>query len=362
MSREPSPPEALRDLSTPLSIGLIAPPWLPIPPRAYGGTETVLDVLAQGLQAAGHRVVLFASADSSCPVEIRSSAGPAPGVDVGGSSVEIHHALAAYRELRDVDVIHDHTSIGPLVAWAEHRSNVVTTNHNPFSAPYGSVFAAVDQLLDVVAISHHHASSALGIRIARVIHHGLDPRSFPVGKGDGGYLAFLGRMSPSKGPQRAIEIARAAGMPLVIAGKQHTAAEQEFFQSEIRPQLSADITFVGEIGFADKVALLGGAIALVNPIAWDEPFGMVMIEALACGTPVYAFSRGAAPEIVTSRLTGLLADTTGELAIGLEDVDSIDRDQCRLVVEGHFSMARMVEEHVALYSSVLQKEVAGGRG
>jgi len=344
-----------------MSIGLIAPPWLPVPPVAYGGTETVLDVLASGLTEAGHRVVLFASADSSCPVELRSPSGPAQGVDVGGSSVEVHHALSAYRELGDVDVIHDHTSVGPLVAWAQRRPNVVTTNHNPFSAPYGSVFSAVDQLVDIVAISHHHAASAVGIRIAKVIHHGLDPRSFPIGRGDGGYLAFLGRMSPSKGPQRAIAIARAAGMPLVIAGKQHTAEEQQFFNSEIRPQLSAETTFVGEIGFADKVALLGGAKALLNPIAWDEPFGMVMIEALACGTPVYALSRGAAPEIVTSKATGLLAETDEELAVGLEDVDSIDRAECRLVIESHFSMARMVDDHLELYSRVLQKGTGEGR-
>jgi glycosyltransferase involved in cell wall biosynthesis len=339
----------------PLRIGLIAPPWLPVPPLAYGGTETVLDVLARGLKERGHSVVLYCATDSSCPVEIRSSGGPGPGVDIGGSPIEVHHALAAYRSLSDVDVIHDHTSMGPLVAWGERRHNVVTTNHNPFSAPYGSVFAAVDDLVDVVAISHHHAATAVGINIAKVIHHGLDPRSFRVGSGSGGYLVFLGRMSPSKGPQRAIAIAKATGRPLILAGKQHTELEQQFFDAKIRPQLSKEITFVGEVGFKDKIELLADAVALLNPIAWDEPFGMVMIEALACGTPVFAFARGAAPEIVVNGLTGFLGNSESDLISFLARVDELSRDACRAAIEGHFSVTRMVDEHVGLYRRTLAK-------
>jgi glycosyltransferase involved in cell wall biosynthesis len=336
-----------------LRIGLIAPPWLPVPPVAYGGTETVLDVLARGLSERGHSVVLFAATDSSCPVEIRSAGGPGPGVDIGGSPVEVHHALAAYRSLVDVDVIHDHTSMGPLVAWGERRAHVVTTNHNPFSAPYGSVFATVDEVVDVVAISHHHAASAVGVKIAKVIHHGLDPRSFPVGDGSGGHLAFLGRMSPSKGPQRAIAIAKATGMPLILAGKQHSSAEQQFFEAEIRPQLSAEITYIGEVGFKDKIKLLGDAIALVNPIAWDEPFGMVMIESLACGTPVLAYARGAAPEIVSPASTGFLGNSEDDLIALSGRLDEIDRRACRAAIEGHFSVTRMVDEHLELYRRAL---------
>ena len=341
------------DEGRPLRIGLIAPPWLPVPPVAYGGTETVMDVLARGLAERGHSVVLFAATDSSCPVEIRSAGGPGPGVDVGGSPVEVHHALAAYRSLTDVDVIHDHTSMGPLVAWGEGREHVVTTSHNPFSVPYGSVFASVDDVVAVVAISHHHAASAVGVKIAKVIHHGLDPRSFPVGTGSGGHLAFLGRMSPSKGPQRAIEIAKATGIPLVLAGKQHSAAEQQFFDAEIRPQLSSEITYIGEVGFKDKVELLGDAVALINPIAWDEPFGMVMIEALACGTPVYAYARGAAPEIVAPGVTGFLGNNEADLIKSLARLDEIDRKSCRAAIEGHFSVTRMVDEHLELYRRVL---------
>jgi glycosyltransferase involved in cell wall biosynthesis len=343
----------------PLRVGLIAPPWLPVPPTGYGGIETIINVLAEGLVAHGHEVVLFAAADSTCPVELRSAIGPAPGVDVGGSAVEIHHAVSAYESLRDVDLIHDHTAIGPLVGFAERRANVVTTNHNPFSPPYGSGFALVSRSIAVVAISEHQASTARDVAIAQVVHHGLDPSVFPVGSGSDGSLVFLGRMSPSKGPDRAIAIAKAAGVPIVLAGKQHTDAERDFFEAKIRPALASDVTFVGELGALDKMALLGGALALINPISWDEPFGMVMVEALACGTPVLAFARGAAPEIVAPGVTGFLADDEAGLIDAVAHLDGLDRSACRAAVEGHFSADRMVDDYVTLYDRVVAGDAPG---
>jgi glycosyltransferase involved in cell wall biosynthesis len=336
-----------------LRVGLIAPPWLPVPPVAYGGVEAIVNVLARGLVAEGHEVVLFAAADSTCPVEVRSASGPAPGIDVGGSAVELHHVLSAYRSLDDVDVIHDHTAIGPVVAFGEDRANVVTTNHNLFSPPYGTGFAAVSSKIAAVAISHHQASTAGDTKIAAVIHHGLDASTFPIGDGDGRYLLFLGRMSPTKGPDRAIAIARAAGVPIVLAGKQHSLLEREFFDAKIRPELGRDVTFVGEPGVDEKMRLLGEACALVNPITWDEPFGMVMVEALACGTPVLALARGAAPEIVDDGVTGFLAADEAGLVGAVSRLSEIDRKACRAAVEGYFSADRMVAEHLALYERVL---------
>ena len=342
-----------------LRVGLIAPPWLPVPPVAYGGVEAIVNVLARGLVAHGHEVVLFASADSTCPVEVRSASGPAPGIDVGGSAVEINHVLSAYADLDDVDVIHDHTAIGPLIGFGEGRSNVVTTNHNLFSAPYGTGFAAVSSKVAVVAISHHQASTAGATRIAKVIHHGLDPSTFPIGDGGGKYLIFLGRMSPTKGPDRAIAIARAAGVPIVLAGKKHSPLENEFFDAKVRPELGRDVTFVGEPGGDEKMELLADASALVNPITWDEPFGMVMVEALACGTPVLALARGAAPEIVDDGVTGFLSSDERGLVEALSRLGEIDRSACRAAVEGHFSADRMVDEHVALYRQVLAGDPPG---
>lgn len=343
-----------------LRIGLIAPPWLPVPPPAYGGTENVLDLLACGLADAGHEVVLFASGDSTCPVEVRSALGSAPGVDAGGSSVEVHHVLSAYDALHDVDLVHDHTSVGPLIGRSFSRP-VVTTNHNPFAPPFASVFREVAEEVPVVAISEDHARRAHGIPIAAVIHHGVDPARFAFGAGDGGYALFLGRMAPDKGPHRAIAIARAAGVPIVLAGKRQSAAEQAYFDSAIRPSLGPDVTYLGEVGAKEKVELLSRAVALVNPIEWDEPFGMVMVESLACGTPVLTLARGAAPEIVEDGVTGRVAVELDDLVLALSGASAFDRGRCREAVLGRFSAERMVRDHVALYWGLIDRAAMATR-
>lgn len=315
----------------------------------------MLDGLCRGLVAAGHEVVLFTTGDSTCPVSIRFELPIGPGVYVGGTPVEVDHVLASRRALRDVDVIHDNTSVGPLLGLIDRSIPVVATNHNPFAPPFSSVFERVSEHVAVVAISEHHAKSATGVQIARVIHHGLDPDAYPIGDGAGGYLLFLGRMSPEKGPHRAIEIARSLGVPLVLAGKQQSPAELAYFEEQVRPRLGPDVDYVGEVGYAAKLELLASARALLNPIMWDEPFGMVMLEALACGTPVFSFDRGAAPEIVKDGVTGFLGSDEGALERAFARIDEIDRRDCRRSVEEHFSITRMVEDHVALYRAVVEQ-------
>jgi glycosyltransferase involved in cell wall biosynthesis len=187
-----------------------------------------------------------------------------------------------------------------------------------------------------------------------VIHHGVDLDRYPYDEGSGGYLAFLGRMCPEKGPHRAIDIARRAGAPLRIAAKMREPAERAFFEAFVEPQLGGDIEYVGELGFADKLALLGEAVALLNPIAWPEPFGLVMVEALACGTPVLALAAGSAPEIVLDGRTGFLADSVELLAARVAAVGDLDRRLCRSSVEAHFSAEAMVREHVRIYKRMLR--------
>ncbi len=339
----------------PIRVGVVAPPWLPVPPAGYGGTETVLDGLCRGLVAAGHEVVLFTTGDSTCPVPIRFERPSAPG---STSAVRRSRSITCSPRggrSRDVDVIHDHTSVGPLLGLIDRSLPVVATNHNPFAPPFASVFERVSEQVAVVAISEHHAKSAPGVKISRVIHHGLDPDVSPVGQGSGDYVLFLGRMSPEKGPHRAIEIARSLGVPLVLAGKQPAAGEIAYFEEQVRPRLGRDIDYVGEVGFAAKLDLLAHAKALINPITWNEPFGMVMLESLACGTPVLSFDRGAASEIVEHGVTGFLGNDEPALVDAYRRLDEIDRRSCRVVVEGHFSIARMVAEHVDLYRSVIEE-------
>lgn len=335
-----------------VEIGLIAPPWLPVPPPAYGGTESVIDRLARGLQDAGHGVVLYTTGDSRCAVPTRWVYRQATQNAAGGSPIELRHLIHAYDALRDCDIVHDHTVVGPTYVERYRDLPVVTTNHGPFDSELLDIYRSIDDRVAIVAISHHQASTAGPVRIAAVIHHGVDPGEFPVGSGEGGYFAYVGRMTPGKGVREACVVARDAGVPLRIAAKMREPAEREYFEAEVRPLLNADVEYVGELTREDTAALVGNAAALLNPISWPEPFGLVMVEALACGTPVIAFPAGAAPEIVDDGVTGYLPRDTAEMAKRVREVQRIDRSACRAAVEQRFSTARMVEEHLALYEQV----------
>ena len=211
----------------------------------------------------------------------------------------------------------------------------------------------MSERVPVICVSHDQRQTAPTIPIARVIHHGVDPEAFPVGGGEGGYCLFLGRMAPEKGPHRAIEACRKAGVPLLMAAKMREPWERAYFDAEVAPLLSEDVRYLGEVPHEEKLALLGAAMALVNPIRWHEPFGLVMVESLACGTPVVSFREGAAPEIITSGETGFLVADESEMAEAIGRLDEIDRASCRAAVEGHFSMHRMVADHVELFEEIV---------
>lgn len=337
-----------------LRIGLIAPPWVPVPPAVYGGTELVIATLARGLQAAGHHVSLFATGDSTCPVSDRRWLFPEALGTSAAPELELAHVERAYEVLSDVDLVHDHTLTGPR--WASTwrpALPVITTNHGPFTPETRAHFSSFADRVPIVAISRAQRESAPEIPVAAVIHHGIDVEAFPMGAGDGGYLVFVGRMSPDKGVHRAINVARAAGRRLLIAAKMREAAESRYFEAEVRPLLGADAIYLGEVGGADKLDLLAGAEALVNPIRWREPFGLAMIEALACGTPVITFHEGAAPEIVEHGRTGFLCTDEADMVTRVPEIASLDRAACRASVSARFSVHRFVEDHLALYRRVL---------
>jgi glycosyltransferase involved in cell wall biosynthesis len=342
-----------------MRIGLIAPPWVPVPPTGYGGTEGVVDCLARGLQAAGEDVVLFATGDSTCQVP-RQWAYDHPQAPMGLDVAEARHLVRAYQALADRDVIHDHTLLGPFFAGG--NPSVVTTNHGPFTSELREIYGAVAHRVPIIAISRSQRAEAPELPIAAVIHHGIDPEAFPVGTGGGGYLLFLGRMTPEKGVHRAIEVARRVGLPLVIAAKMREPDEHRYFAECVEPHLRPGIDYVGEVHQDDKLALLGGARALLNPITWAEPFGLVMVEALACGTPVLTFPNGAAPEIVEHGRTGFHCRDVQSMAAAVQQIDLLDRADCRAAVEGHFSSRRMVDEHLVLYRALLERRRSQGRG
>jgi len=340
-----------------MRIVLIAPPWVSVPPAAYGGTEGVLDTLARGLARAGHDLLLFTTGDSTCAVPCASVLSRAIGVGQGGSATELRHVIHGYRAAIDAgaDIVHDHTLVGPVYADRFSHLPVVTTNHGPFQGELGDYYRAIAGRTPIIAISHHQASTAIDIPVAAVIHHGVDPDLFPAGTGRGGYAAFLGRMSPEKGIPAAIRVSRRAGIPLRIAAKMSEPAELLYFKRCVKADLGGEIEFVGELGAADKANLLGNAVCLLNPIDWPEPFGMVMVEALACGTPVVATPMGAAPEIIEHGVTGFVCSDEGSLASAVAEAGHLDRNECRRAVAQRFNADRMVADHLSVYEKVIAR-------
>ncbi|HLY34769.1 MAG TPA: glycosyltransferase [Jatrophihabitantaceae bacterium] len=336
-----------------MRIGLIAPPWVPVPPPRYGGTEVVVDNLARGLHARGHDVELFTVGESTCPVR-RDFLYPSAREPMGMCVDEAAHVVAAYEALAHVDLIHDHTVVGPLLASQRHpRGPVVTTHHGPFTPEHRRILEVVSRSVPVIAISRDQARHAREVRIAEVIHHGIDLTVHQFGPGDGGYLLFVGRMSADKGIDRAIKAANRAGIPLVLATKMREPAEVQYYQEVVKPMMDRSVELIIEPSQTDRVDLMRRAFALINPIDWPEPFGLVMVEALACGTPVIASPRGAAPEIVDHGHTGYLCSDNDGLVDAVRHVTDIDRRACRAAAERHFSLARMARDHDVVYRRIL---------
>jgi glycosyltransferase involved in cell wall biosynthesis len=347
-----------------MRIGLIAPPWIPVPPTGYGGTEAVIDNLARGLTALGHDVRLFTVGESTCPVP-RQWLFPTPVEPMGAPIAEAAHILAAYEALADTDIIHDHTVLGPRLAGRRGigRPPVVTTFHGQVTPADLRMLAETSRYASIVAISQAHARLFGGVRVAAVIHHGIDLDVYTPGPGTGGYLLFVGRMSPDKGVHHAVRAARRAGWPLVISAKMRDPAERAYFDEQVRPLLGPGDARPAEQPLATRLALLRDAAALLNPITWPEPFGLVMAEALASATPVLAFPHGAAPEIIDHGRTGYLCQGEEGMTAAIAAVHRIDRRQCRMAAERRFSLARMAADYERLYRAILERpsRLASGR-
>jgi glycosyltransferase involved in cell wall biosynthesis len=340
-----------------MRIAVVAPPWTPIPPPLYGGIELVVDQLATGLLAAGHDVTLFATGDSTSAVPIKWVLPEAEGMRIGMAVPEMRHVLFAYRSITEYDVVHDHTIVGPFYAERYPGIKVVTTIHGPFNEELTDLYRVLAPRVPIVCISNAQRQAAPDLQVARVIHHGIDASAFVEGDGqgddDGEYVLFLGRMSPDKGAHRAIEVARKAGVRILLAAKMREPWERSYFEEYVEPHLGEHAVYLGEVSHEVKLELLRGARALLFPIRWNEPFGMVMLEAFASGTPVIAFPEGAAPEVIENGVTGFLCDDEAAMADAVGRLSEIDRSACRAAVEGYFSTSRMVAEHVDLYEQLI---------
>lgn len=336
-----------------MRIGIIVPPFITVPPERYGGTELFAAYLAEGLRARGHHPVVYTVGASrvGCEIRWRAARGHWPIDSPLESSLDDldHAAWACADAARDCDVIHLNNAPG-LVLSRLVRKPFVYTLHHPHEAALSRFYARYPAV-HYVAISRAQARQESLPRL-QVIHHGLRASDYPLGTGRRDYLAFIGRLCPVKGAHTAIEVARRAGLPLKLAGEVQPLF-RDYWEKVIRPQVDGrQIEFVGEADHAAKCALLGGARAVLFPIEWEEPFGLVMIEAMACGAPVMAFARGSAPEVVADGVSGWLcrdADDMVRRIRALEDTP-IPPETCRAEVETRFSLERMAGEYLAVYA------------
>ncbi len=343
-----------------MKIAILAPAWFAVPPTGYGGIEWIVSLLADGLVDAGHDVTLFASGDSRTKAELAAVFQEAPSRQIGRTLWELKHALSCFSRAGDFDVINDHTGILGATLGATTTTPVVHTVHGPLDGEPGEIYeliANVAPQVGLISISMNQRKPKSHLNWIANCHNALDFSVYPVKPHRGDYLLFLGRLSPDKGAHRAVAVAMETGLPLKIAGKLQEPKEREYFHELVEPHLVDGIEYLGEVTHGEKVELLQNARATLFPIEWEEPFGLVMIESMACGTPVIATRWGAVPEVIEDGRSGIIVDSYTEMAAALEQADALDPLELRHYVEQEFSPQRMVRDYVAAYEAA----IAAGR-
>jgi len=338
-----------------MRIAQVSPLHEAVPPKLYGGTERVVSFLTEELVAMGHDVTLFASGDSVTRAKLVPGWPHALRLD---SDIRDRHAPHAAllemvaQQADQFDILHCHLDYLPFSLLSRERTPFVTTLHGRLDLPeLGPVFDLFANA-PVISISQAQRVPLPQAHWVRTVQHGLPEKLLTPRAVAPSYLAFLGRICPEKRPDRAIRIAREAGLPLRIAAKIDTA-DTVYFASEIRPMLDGGgVELVGEINDAQKSDFLSGAIALLMPIDWPEPFGLVMIEAMACGVPVIAFNRGSVPEIVEDGITGLIVENETDAVAAVQHARRMDRGRIRRRFEERFTARRMAEDYLSVYKKL----------
>jgi glycosyltransferase involved in cell wall biosynthesis len=343
-------------------IAQVAPLHEAVPPKLYGGTERVVSFLTEELVALGHEVTLFASADSRTTAALVPAWPRALRLDPAIRDTIAPHMLLM-EEVRqragEFDMIHFHMDYWPFSIFSRQRTPFLTTLHGRLDLPeIRPIFARFPDA-PVVSISDDQRRGLPRANYVRTVHHGLPTLLLAPQPGAGrDYLAFLGRITPEKGPDRAIRIARTAGIPLKIAAKV-SETDRAYFDSVVRPMIAeGGVEMIGEISDAEKPAFLSGAIGLLMPIDWPEPFGLVMIEAMACGTPVIAFSRGSVPEIVEDGRTGFIVANEEEAVQAVSRLPQISSAFVRSRFDHRFTARRMADDYVAVYRNLIEASIA----
>jgi glycosyltransferase involved in cell wall biosynthesis len=343
-----------------MRIALIAPPWYTIPPSGYGGIEWVVALLADGLSERGHEVTLFAAPGSDTKARLVSPLHEEPPHEaIGDPWYEASHIVSVYEHCDEFDILHDHT--GPVGVSVGALSNCPTihTLHGPFTEQTLMLYRRVARQHWFVAISESQRSMAPpDLRWAGVVYNGILMDSYPFREDKDDFLFFLGRADEEKAPHLAIEAARRAGRRLVMCATTKNARERDYWAANVEPILGDDVEVRGECPQDQKTDLLARASALLFPIQWEEPFGLVMTEAMACGTPVVAWRNGSVPEVVSDGETGFIVSSVDEMAEAVGRVGTLDPRRMRSWVEERFSAEAMITGYERAYERALAGEQA----
>jgi glycosyltransferase involved in cell wall biosynthesis len=342
-----------------MRIAQIAPLWERVPPPAYGGIELVVSLLTDELVRRGHEVTLFASGDSISLAKLESVHARALRLDPTVKEYQIYEMLQlsqVYQQAQDFDIIHSHMGCSALPYAPFVKTPTVHTLHGVFTSDNEKMFTHARRQ-PYVSISDAQREPKLGLNCISTVYNGIDVDSykFYAQPGEPPYLAFLGRLSPEKGPHLAIEIAKRTGWKLKMAGK-IDVVDREFYETQLKPHIDGQqIEYLGEANHVQKNTLMGNAVATLFPITWREPFGLVMVESMASGTPVIGMSLGSAPEVIAHGKSGFLCNTVDDCIEALSQIETIDRRACRQHVIDKFSVQKMTDGYEAAYRHVLGK-------
>jgi glycosyltransferase involved in cell wall biosynthesis len=349
----------------PLRIAMLAPPWISTPAPGYGGVEAVVSALTETLVRRGHDVTLFCAPGSVSSATVVTLLEESHPDEIERSLYEVDHVGRAFDAIDSAtgidrfDVVHDHCGFAGLAMANRIDTPLVHTLHGPFMTETAAFYARHGHKATLVGISRAQLASAPStLGPIGTIPNPLDLRAWPLQERKGDYLLWIGRVTPEKGPHRAIAVARAVDVPLVLAGVIQPG-QQAFFDAQVAPHIDGDrVRFVGEVGGSHKRSLFAGARGLLMPIRWDEPFGMVMVEALACGTPVIAFPEGAARELVIDGTTGFLVEDERGMADAIGQLPRIDGRDCRAWVSRHCDVEVVADAYERTYRSVVSSNAA----
>ncbi|MDP3014906.1 MAG: glycosyltransferase family 4 protein [bacterium] len=341
-----------------IKIAQLAPLWIPVPPRTYGGIELMLSLLTEELVARNYDITLFASGDSKTSAKLFPLTEKGIWLQKGLRSPHAHISVAIekiYRHKNSFDLFHNHADffMFPLSLLLE-GAPTLTTLHRPVDPVTVQAYKAYDKI-SFCAISEDQRQSAEenGISTVGVVYNGIATEKYLFRETAGDYFIYLGRLNKEKGIVDAINISREAGVKLLVAGNVVGADEWNYFFHEVQPLLNEEnVNFVGHLDFNEKVRLLGGAKALLFPVDRREPFGLVMIEAMACGAPVIAYRRGSVPEVIKDKKTGFIVETKEEMIEAIKKIDIIKREDCRAHVEQNFTLRQMVDKYEEIYKKL----------